>query len=121
MTCLHGMDEVNCPICRISNVSIPKNTITQIKSKQENFLIKSPFLEKITSRKEEYEREINIKTNVLKPNLINPLPTPNLISQIPPFENKTLLEQLNKQDLDKIDAHGITKKIPIKKGELEFK
>jgi hypothetical protein len=121
LTCIHGIDENNCPICRISSISVPKNLISKNKVNQEDFLIKSPFIDDYSSNKEVYEKEISKKVNPLQPNLINPLPKPNLINQIPPFENKTLLDQLNKHDLANVDIYGITKKIPVKKGELEFK
>jgi hypothetical protein len=121
LPCIHGIDEINCPICRISRVSTPKSSISQIKSNQDNFLIKSPFLNEFLSKKEDLEEVINKKVNLFQPNLINPLPTPNLINQIPPFENKTLLNQLNTHDIEKLDGFGISKKISVKKGELEFK
>ncbi|NHJ25149.1 MAG: hypothetical protein EAX89_11265 [Candidatus Lokiarchaeota archaeon] len=121
MPCIHGIDEINCPICRISNVSVPKNSISKIEKTEAKFLIKSPFLDNYSSNQEVYEKEFNNRSNPLQPNLINPLPRPSIINQIPPFENKSLLEQLNKQDLEKIDVHGTIKKIPMKKGELEFK
>lgn len=115
------MDDINCPICKISNTSVPINSITEIKSNQENFLIKSQFLKDYSSKIDESKNLIDIKSNLIQPNIINPLPNPNLLNQVPPIQNKTLQEQLKRQDLENIDVHGITKRIPIKKGELEFK
>ena len=115
------MDDINCPICRISNGSIPKDSLSKIKFEQNNIFIKSPFLDDFSAKNEKFENDINTRTNLLQPNLINPLPNPNLINQINSFQNTTLEEQLNKQDLEKLDTHGITKKIPVKKGELDLK
>ena len=121
LPCIHGMDDINCPICRISNGSIPKDSLSKIKFEQNNIFIKSPFLDDFSAKNEKFENDINTRTNLLQPNLINPLPNPNLINQINSFQNTTLEEQLNKQDLEKLDTHGITKKIPVKKGELDLK
>ena len=121
MPCKHGMDDINCPICRISNGSIPKDSLNKIKIEQNNSFIKSPFLDDFFAKNEKFENDISTRTNLLQPYLINPLPNPSLINQITSFQNKTLEEQLNRQNLEKLDTHGITKKVPMKKGELDLK
>jgi hypothetical protein len=121
LPCIHGMDDINCPICRISNSLIPKDSLNKIKIEQNNSFIKSPFLDDFSAKNEKFENDISTRTNLLQPYLINPLPNPSLINQIPSFQNKTLEEQLNRQNLEKLDTHGITKKVPIKKGELDLK
>ena len=115
------MDDINCPICRISNGSIPKDILNKMKFEQNNIFIKSSFLNDFSSKKEKFEKEINTRANLLQPHLLNPLPNPSIINPIPSFQNTTLEEQLNKQDLEKLDTYGITKKIPVKKGELDLK
>ena len=44
MTCIHGLDEINCPTCRILRSTLPTN---KLQAKKEQFLkIKNPFFKK---------------------------------------------------------------------------
>ena len=42
MPCIHGLDEINCPMCRLTRASLPNSTLN-IKSEQNDFLKPEPF------------------------------------------------------------------------------
>ena len=113
MSCIHGLDNNNCPICRISKSTIPNTPIVKNSGKIENLRPENPFFKNHMENKKQSEEYITQKNTLLSPNLINPLPVPNLINSIPNFENKDFMKKLEKLDIKEMDTHGISKKINL--------
>jgi hypothetical protein len=113
MSCIHGLDNNNCPICRISKSTIPNTPIAKNPVKIENLRPENPFFKKYIENKKQSEEYLTKKNALLKPNLINPLPVPNLITKIPNFENNDFMKKLDALDLKGLDPHGISKKIKL--------
>ncbi len=113
MSCIHGLDNNNCPICRISKSTIPNTPIAKNSAKIENLRPENPFFKNHIENKNQSEEYLTKKNTLLKPNLINPLPVPNLINKIPNFENKDFMKKLDGLDLKGLDTHGILKKINL--------
>ncbi|MBY8980498.1 MAG: hypothetical protein KGD72_08915 [Candidatus Lokiarchaeota archaeon] len=113
MSCIHGLDNNNCPICRISKSTIPKSPIVKNSVKIENLRPENPFFKNHIENKKQSEEYLTQKNTFLSPNLINPLPVPNLINSIPNFENKDFMKKLDKLDINGLDTHGISKKINL--------
>jgi len=113
MSCIHGLDNNNCPICRISKSTIPNSPIDKNSVKIENLRPENPFFKNHIENKKQSEEYLTHKNTLLSPNLINPLPAPNLINSIPNFENKDFMKKLDKLDINGLDTHGISKKINL--------
>ena len=113
MSCIHGLDNNNCPICRISKSTIPNTPIAKKSGKIENLRPENPFFKNHLENKKQSEEYLTQKNTVLSPNLINPLPVPNLINSIPNFENKDFMNKLDKLDIKELDTHGISNKVNL--------
>ncbi len=113
MSCIHGLDNNNCPICRISKSTIPNTPIAKNSIKIENLRPENPFFKNYSEKKKQSEEYLTKNNTLLRPNLINPLPVPNLINKIPTFENKDFMKKLDALDLKGLDPHGISKKIKL--------
>ncbi|MFX1377949.1 MAG: hypothetical protein ACFFA4_02550 [Promethearchaeota archaeon] len=116
MPCIHGLDEINCPTCRILKSTAPLNGI---KLKNLTF----PTANNSLSRK-----NINLEKKILDEITIkkrNPSPPtiiskPSFINEIPNFRNELFLERSKELDITKEDNYGITKKIPLEDPEWKF-
>ena len=118
MTCIHGLDEINCPMCSMMRSTMP---LKKLHEKKENFLkIENPFFKKNLMSKDNLVNELTNKRLNLNLAPLNIIPKPNLINRIPKFENRLFLEKLKELDLDKGDILGIPKKIPIENPEWKF-
>ncbi|KKN27850.1 hypothetical protein LCGC14_0860190 [marine sediment metagenome] len=118
MTCIHGLDEINCPTCHIFRSTLPMKVL---KAKRERFVkIGNPIFKKNSYLKEGLEKELTNKRINLTHNKFNLIPKPNLINEIPNFVSKMFLERLKELDLDKSDILGIPKKIPLENPEWKF-
>ena len=116
MTCIHGLDELNCPTCRILRSSTPPNGI---RMKEINFLKPNEMTSKKSfNLNEKLIDEIKInKTKSYPPNLIL---KPKFINEIPNFRNKLSLVKFEELDITRDDNYGISKKIPLKNPEWKF-
>lgn len=118
MTCTHGLDEMNCPICRIIRSTLPKNFL---ETNQNLFSkIKNPLFRKNYQKDQEILKSLFPKKVNLNSYPINLISQPNLINQIPNFKNKLLSERLNELELSKLDKFGINKKIPLENPDWKF-
>jgi hypothetical protein len=116
MPCIHGLDEINCPTCRILNSTVP---LTGINLKKTNFLkaVDLPTRKNVQLEKKLMD-EIKInKSNHNPPNLVS---KPSFLNEIPNFRNELFLERFKDLDIAKEDNFGITKKIPLQNPEWKF-
>lgn len=116
MPCVHGLDEINCPDCRILKSTIP---INGIRLKKLTFpTVNNSFSKKKINLEKKLIEEITFKkTNPNPPNLIL---KPTFINEIPNFRNKFFLERTKELDITKDDNYRITKKIPLENPEWNF-
>ena len=116
MTCIHGLDEINCPTCRILKSSVP---LAGINLKKTNFLKANDLLskKKINLEKKLIDEITVKKTNPTPPNLIL---KPRFINEIPNFRNELFVERSKDLDINKEDNHKINKKIPLESPEWKF-
>ncbi len=118
MTCVHGLDENNCPTCRIVKSTLPINSIKSLKSPA--FKIESPIFKKDNRLKDIFSKEITVKKlNITHPSL-NLIPKPPFINEVPNFVNRLFLERAKELDISKDDNYGISKKIPLENPEWQF-
>jgi len=115
MTCIHGLDEINCPTCRIIRSSTP---LKGISLKKINFFNASNSLSRNINLEKKLIEEITLKkSNPHPPNLIS---KPRFINEIPNFKNELFLERSKALDIVKEDNYGIIKKIPLENPEWKF-
>jgi len=119
MTCIHGLDEINCPTCRISISSIPKTDLKP-KNPHENHLkpISLAFRQN-SIEKEEFLKELR-PNKIIEPHSINPIKKPTLLTDLPNFKNNKFQERLDEIDISKSDVFGISKKMPLESPEWKF-
>ncbi|MFX1495767.1 MAG: hypothetical protein ACFFBZ_15900 [Promethearchaeota archaeon] len=120
MICKHGLDEVNCPICRISTSTRPFANLNSERLNINPLKTENPFLKKHTTNKKKLERSLYHIQNTLQPNFIHEIPEITTIHQIPDFGNKVFKEQLKNIDISKSDKFGISKKISLTNPELDL-
>ena len=118
MSCIHGLDENNCPTCRIVKSTLPFNPLKSIKSPA--LKIVSPFFKRDNRLQEMLSKDITTKKlNITHPSL-NLISKPPFINEIPHFENKLFLQRAKELDISKDDNYGISKKIPLENPEWKF-
>ena len=121
MTCIHGLDENNCPTCRIAKSSIPKSQ-EKIKSLYNNDLTPNNSLfEQTRSNKQDISSDLSSHDTHFKLKSINIIPNARLLNSIPNFENKMFLERLNELSANKSDVFKISKKTSLLSPELKIK
>ncbi len=121
MTCNHNLDEINCPICRISNHTNPESLL------RENLIGKKPLFLKNQLFKDNIDKNLHLKEKILnnsdrfpKLNNLNPIEKITFLNEIPVFKNKMFLERLKEIDLKNPDKFGISKKIALESPEWKF-
>ena len=119
MPCIHGLDEINCPTCRMTKSTIPESVL-KIKELYNNELRPyNPHFNKYNIEKDDLLKDLNPKKEHLNQKLSHTLPKPNLLNEIPNFKNNKFLERLNEIDITNSDVFGISKKISLKSPELK--
>ena len=118
LICIHGLDMMNCPTCRIIRSTLPKNFLD---TNNNPFLkIENPLFRKNYHDDQEIFKELLPKKVNSNSNPINLISRPNLINEISNFKNKMLSERLNELDLTKFDKFGISKKTPLESPEWKI-
>jgi hypothetical protein len=116
MTCIHGLDEINCPNCRVLKSTMPLHSIS---AKKINFpsLFKNAY-QKNKELKKDIFNEIATKDKILSP--LNLISKPHFINESPNFRNELFLKRFKDLDIIKEDIYGFTKKIPLENPEWYF-
>ena len=118
MPCVHGLDENNCPTCRIIKSTLPINSLKSIKSPA--LKIESPFFRRDNRLNEKISNELTAKKLNITHLSLNLISKPPFINEAPNFENKIFLERAKELDISKDDNFGISKKIQLESPEWQF-
>ncbi len=121
MTCIHGLNEINCPTCRMVKSSIPINQDKIDLLHNNDLQPYNPLREEINHEKKDNLSILTPNSTHFKLNIINSVPEANLLNRIPDFKNKMFSERLNELNLDKSDLFQTSKKIPLESPEMELK
>ncbi len=116
MTCIHGLDEINCPNCRVLKSTLPLNGITPKKLNFPN-LKKNAYVKNKDLKFELINEMISNKTIFDPPKFIS---KPHFINEQPNFRNELLLKRFKDLDILKEDSHAFTKKMPLERPEWDF-
>jgi len=121
MPCIHGLDDINCPTCRIMKFSLPKNN-NKINELYTNSLkLESPFFKLNSKENENFVNEIKPILPDLHKNSINRILTPRLLNKLPSFENKMLLERLGEIEVSKSDVFNLSETTSLANPEWKVK
>ena len=118
MPCAHGLDEINCPTCRIVKSSLPINSLKSIKSPA--LKIESPFFKKSNQLQKELSKEVTAHRLEINHPSLNLISKPPSITETPNFGNKLFLKRAEELDIFKDDNFGISKKIALGSPEWQF-
>jgi len=120
MTCLHGLDVNNCPVCRTAKAAIPSASFN-LKNVSRNEL--KPYFHKPNNK------EMNIKDIIpnrmqnripLNPGMMSMIPEMTSLNKLPDFKNKMFNERLNEIDIIKKDIFKIAEKISLESPHLKL-
>ena len=116
MTCIHGLDEINCPTCRILKSTTP---LKELRPNNKDFLkIKHPLFKNNRDLDEKLISEITSKKKGLhSPTFIS---KPRFINEIPNFRNEFFYERVKELDLTKVENYKISKKLLLENPEWKF-
>ena len=117
MTCIHGLDENNCPTCRISKSTTPVNPINRIEPSQNSIRTSNPFFEKNQAVKNILSEDLEKNGNLPRPKLLQQLPKPMTFGEIPNFANNLFEDRIGNLKLNKVSPKT---KIKMDKHELEL-
>lgn len=120
MTCIHGLDENNCPTCRIMTASFPKGSINMKNVHLNELKPESPFLKVNAEEKEQFINDLLPNNKVLHPISINPVLEPKLITQHSDFQNRLFQERLQELDITKSEVFKISKRVKLESPEWKF-
>jgi hypothetical protein len=121
MTCIHGLDEINCPTCRTVKSSLPTNQYKIDLQNNNDLKPFNPLMEEIKRKKEDFVNNLTPNNTRFKFDSINPIPEANILNKIPDFKNKMFSERLGELNIDKSDLFRISKKVTLESPELELK
>ncbi|MHA1915920.1 MAG: hypothetical protein ACW986_12275 [Promethearchaeota archaeon] len=118
MPCIHGLEEENCPTCRILKSTLPtEGLLTQQSQVPE---VSNSLFKENRSLDEKVKKEILHGRPEITPDLLNRIPSPRFINNLPRFENQLFQARIKELDITKEDIFGITKKIALEKPNLRF-
>lgn len=117
MTCIHGLDEINCPTCCMIRHSIPDNALEVKVKKIRSF---NPFFRQDSQEKEQMLREIKPIHAPETPGIIALNLDQRLLTTLPEFKNEMFRKRMSEIDLSKSEKHGISKKISLESPEWKF-
>jgi hypothetical protein len=116
MTCIHGLDEINCPTCRLLRSTMPFNTINKLEHNENDFRSKNYLFEKNISLKENFYKDLNNK-KLNKPNFLQQIPELTKFGEIPNYSNSLFDERLR---VSKFHEKAPKPKVEIDKHEIEL-
>jgi hypothetical protein len=127
MTCQHGFDEANCPICRMSDHTKPKKFIQKEKVTKVHPLNQhGQFLKQYFKQKEEELKELqnekksqdNHKSVELR-SKASFSPTPSL-NKLPSFKNKMFFKRLNEIKPNSLSKFNLSQRVSLESSEWKF-
>lgn len=120
MTCIHGLDEINCPTCRILKSTAPNNLINTSRLYNDELKPLNLHYKQYITEKDDFSKDLIPNKVNIKFNSINPFPKPKLLNEIPNFKNKMLSDRLKEIEVSKSDVFGISKKVTLESPEFKL-
>ncbi len=116
MPCVHGLDEMNCPMCRIDKSSFPKELFN---TKIQDLNSKSPYIGQFMKDTDSLKKDLGLSANIPEPFSMNLHAIPKMSMEPPIFTNELFVKRLKEIDIIKSDTFGISKKVSLLEPELK--
>jgi hypothetical protein len=113
---MHGLDEINCPTCRLTRSIIPLNPISKLEVNEKDLRSKNSLFEDNNLSKKNFYKDLTNK-NLIKPNLLQQIPELTRFGEIPNYSNYLFDERLR---MSKFFENSPKPKIEIDKHEIEL-
>ncbi len=127
MLCIHGLNKINCPICRMEVHTKPKNSI-HIKNQPKTHPLRqnNPFLKEHFQKEHEQKAEMNdtfkdTSLHITNLNSLNSSPFLYFLNRLPTFKNRLLIKRLNEVRPEIPNKFDISRKISLESPEYGFK
>jgi hypothetical protein len=120
MPCIHGLDGINCPLCRTVQSSIPENLLKINELYNNELKPYNPHFEQYNIENEDFLKDLRPQKEHLNLNISNAFPKPNLLNEIPNFKSNLLLDRLKELDITNSDIYEISKRRSLKSPELKL-
>ena len=120
MPCIHGLDETNCPTCRVLKATIPENLLYKKKIYKNELKPFNLHYKQYINEKDDFSKDLIPYKRNSEVVSINPAPKPKLLNEIPNFKNKMLSDRLKEIDVSKSDIFGISKKVSLESPEFKL-
>ena len=116
MTCIHGLDEINCPTCRLIRSIMPLNPISKIEHDKKDFRSKNSLFEENNSLKNNFYKDIE-KNDGSNQHLLQKIPELTKFGVIPNNSNYLFNERLR---MLKFSENAHKPKINVDKHEINL-
>ena len=120
MTCIHGLEEENCPTCRLIRFNVPDAPITPDITRRNVLKPDQSAYGKRSSMRHGLLKELDSKSRVSPLHLNQVDVHPKILNSLPDFKNRMFLERLKNIDLLKKDEHGISRKMELENPGWKF-
>ncbi len=120
MPCIHGLDELNCPICKITDYTIPEKLNNSKNVRNNPLKPGNHIFDKKITEKSIFQDRFKKKNDLFQLDLINPISNNPFLNELPNFKNKMFLKRLKDIDLKNPDKHGISKKMSLESPEWKI-
>jgi hypothetical protein len=118
MYCIHGLDENNCPICRISKHLNPPIKIMKDREKLQSFKIEHPLYKERMNKTNGFMEDLIIK-DVPNPRIINSPPVILPMNHVPGDVNALFKEKIEKLTVSDPNMASIKEKMSDPELKLE--
>lgn len=127
MTCQHGFDEANCPICRMSDHTKPqkfiqKEKVTKVHPLNQHGQFLKQYFEQKEQELKELQNEKKSQDNHKSVELRSKTsfsPTPSL-NKVPSFKNKMFFKRLNEIKPNSLSKFNLSQKVSLESSEWKF-
>jgi hypothetical protein len=122
MVCIHGLNEENCPICRLSKHTYPNKFLQNLKN------IENPLRESLEqSIRTDFKKPPNLKKKLTSKNSffhlrgITSFSKAPFINELPEFKNTMFIKRMNEIDINNPNKYQLSKKIPLESPDWKLK
>jgi len=122
MVCIHGLDEENCPICRMSKHTYPSKYIQDLKD------VENPLRESLKqSLRTDFKQPPNLKKKLTPKNSFSHIrgltsfSRSPFINKLPEFKNTIFIKRMEEIDINNPNKYQLSKKMPLENPDWKLK
>jgi hypothetical protein len=120
MKCIHGFEVIQCPTCRIDNLSVPPIYSRLMRDSQNDLRAENPHFKKHIALKDEFMNDLMNRNKFKTPIFLRLLNKPRPPKMRFNFRKNSFNKELDKYSLNRLDKFNLLKKIELKKPDLDL-